>query len=44
MGGVANGPAVWPLDTSLTKAAETASGCRQADFRLGVILAERGPA
>ena len=27
-GGVGNGPAVWPLDTSLTKAAETASGCR----------------
>ena len=43
MGGDRKGPAVWPLDTTLARAAEMASGWRWADLKLGVILARRGP-
>lgn len=43
IGGDWKGPAVWPLDTSFATATETASVCRSADFKLGVILKERVP-
>lgn len=38
IGGDGKGPALWPLETSFARAAETASECRSADFKLGVIL------
>ena len=42
-GGDGKGPAVWPRESSFGRASKPASGCRSADRKLGVILAERGP-
>ena len=43
MGGDRKDHVVWPLDSSLARVAEMASGCRWADFNFGVILPKRGP-